>query len=612
MKNIIKSVLIAASAVIVSACDLSEFSHTDYSPSVVFSTESSVQQALYGLYGELPKVTSTYTSDFGSVPYLQVGSLNDRFVAGYGADNVDKWSDWDDLRSINYFISMVNSSICTINSNLKPNFVGIAKFLRAKKYFSWLVEYGDMPWYDHPLGAAETEEMYKDRESRDLIVKNIIDDLDYAIDNITDESIDRTTPDKYCALLLKSRVCLFEASYRKYHNLSKSTTTGEAFSNYTVEKLYTLAAEAAGAIMDSGKYSLNTASGTNGAYRDLFTSTALLKNEVLLGAATAPGTIEGSQNNAYNQASANHSLTRAFVNIYLMKDGTPFTDKAGYETMSFVDEFKNRDERLAQTVRGPEYKMIAEVGGKSSVRTAPDIKSMAAPLGYHVIKFSLDKTLVAGEIEGKHNTNSTPLYRYAEALLNYAEAKAELGNLSDADWNKTVGALRSRAGVSPTKPSKADNYFKANFYPAVSDPTILEILRERLCELCIEGPAGNDWKRFASGESFATFPWKGIHFEALNTAVDINGDGTADYYFSDKEPSATAEKSIWVAVKLSGSEEGLYAVANSKGGYDLEYRLGSNKRNWEKDGRLYLGAISQEEISKYKQNGFTLTQNPGY
>ena len=329
-------------------------------------------------------------------------------------------------------------------------------------------------------------------------------------------------------------------------------------------------------------------------------------------AATAPGTIEGSQNNAYNQASANQSLTRAFVNIYLMKDGTPFTDKAGYETMSFVDEFKDRDARLAQTVRGPEYKMVQTVGGTTAALTAPDIKSMAAPLGYHVIKFSLDKTLVAGEIEGKHNTNSTPLYRYAEALLNYAEAKAELGDLSDADWAKTVGALRSRAGVASAKPAKADSYFQSNFYPGISNPVLLEILRERLCELCIEGPAGNDWKRFAVGESFAKFPWKGIHFSALNTAIDINGDGTADYYFSDSEPADETSKSIWVNVKTSGSEEGLYAVANSKGGYDLEYRLGANKRNWESDGRLYLDAISQEEISKYKQNGFTLTQNPGY
>ena len=94
--------------------------------------------------------------------------------------------------------------------------------------------------------------------------------------------------------------------------------------------------------------------------------------------------------------------------------------------------------------------------------------------------------------------------RYAEILLNYAEAKAELGTLTDEDWAKTIGALRARAGITggtdetgtlTTKPVKAEPYIKA-YYPGVTDPAILEVRRERGIELCLEGFRFDDLKRW--------------------------------------------------------------------------------------------------------------------
>lgn len=69
------------------------------------------------------------------------------------------------------------------------------------------------------------------------------------------------------------------------------------------------------------------------------------------------------------------------------------------------------------------------------------------------------------------NTNAIPLFRYAEVLLNYAEAKAELGTLTDADWANTVGVLRARAGITgglSAKPTKVDAYFQQNYFPNIS------------------------------------------------------------------------------------------------------------------------------------------------
>ena len=609
MKNIIKLAVIAFSLAILSSCNLEEYSQDKYSRSVAFGSVDGVEMALRGLYGGLPKVTSTYSSEVGATDYF-MAELDDKFTVTYGPDNVESWGDWEDLRDINYFIEAVESESCTISASLKPNYIGLAKFFRAKRYFTYLCEYGDVPWYDSVIQPDQLDLMFKDRDSRDLIVKNIIADLDDAAANITNVSPDKSTPDKWCALMLKSRVCLFEGTYRKYHNLNTSLK-GEAFTNYTADDLLALAAEAAKQIMDGGKFSLNTAAGVKGAYRDLFYSEALLQNEVLMGAVTSPGTIQGSQNNCYNQPAVQRSFIRPFINTYLCKDGSLFTDKAGYETMSFVQEFKDRDPRLAQTVRGPQYKMIKTVGGTEEEIAVPDIKSLAAPLGYQVIKFTMDKTFVDGESQSKLNTNSTPYFRYAEALLNYAEAKAELGELSDSDWSKTIGALRRRAGITggdlDKKPTKVDSYLKNTFFPDVNDAVILEIRRERGCELCLEGQRVLDWKRWAIGKNFSDLKWTGIHITDLDTPIDINEDGINDYYFATADPK-NEYSDIWVSIKTSG--EGLYATPNSKGGYDLEYKYSSNKRYWAD--KLYTTPMAVSEINKYSQNGFTLTQSTGY
>ena len=609
MKNIFKIASIALASALVFSCEMPEFSHDEYSTSQAFGSVENVERALSGLYGELPKVTATYGSETGEVDYF-MSELNERFVKGYGPLNVATWSGWSGIRDINYFINTVSDKeLCPIDQAAKDNFIGIAKFLRAKKYFTLLASYGDIPWYDAVIVGTDKDNLYKARESRDVIVKHIIEDLDDAAAKITNESVDKSTPDKWCALLLKSRVCLFEASFRKYHNLTASTTTKETFKNYTVEDLYKLAADAADEIMVNGPYKLNKAAGTNGAYRDLFTSDALNQTEVLLGAVTEPGTaIQGSQNNYFNQGSSLRSFVRPFINTYLMKDGSRFTDKEGYEKMSFIDEFKDRDPRLAQTVRGPQYQMIKTVGGSVKENAVPDIKSMAAPLGYQVIKFTLDKTLYDGEVQGNLNSNSTPLYRYAEVLLNYAEAKAELGAKSSEYWSKTIGALRERAGVASTEPANADDYLTKTFYPGITDKYLLEIRRERAIELCLEGQRTLDWKRWAIGANIANLPWTGLHIENINTAIDINGDGVNDYYFSVEDPGGEFSN-IWVKIQ-SGSEEGLYATANAKGGYDLEYKMSATKRNWED--KLYLTPLADSEIAKYKANGYELKQNPEY
>ena len=256
-----------------------------------------------------------------------------------------------------------------------------------------------------------------------------------------------------------------------------------------------------------------------------------------------------------------------------------------------------RDPRLGQTIRSIDYERKNADG--EPFRTTADYGYSLT--GYQIIKFTVDD--VAADAYGA-NGNDIPLMRYAEVLLNYAEAKAELGTLTDDDWKSTIGVLRRRAGITggdlDTKPSVVDNYLKNTFYPDITDPVILEIRRERTIELCLEGFRLKDLKRWACGSLWQSLPWNGIFIPGYGVPLDMNGDGSPDVYFPDPKMSTIPSDYADIAVSVS---EPLRFIA-VPGGLMLRDDLGG--RVW-KD-RMYLDPISSEDIV---MNG-NLAQNPGY
>ena len=147
------------------------------------------------------------------------------------------------------------------------------------------------------------------------------------------------------------------------------------------------------------------------------------------------------------------------------------------------------------------------------------------PIKWTVDDFSYDA--------GANNTNDVPIFRYAEVLLNLAEAKAELGTITPADWVNTVGALRARAGITgglSTLPATADQYLRTTYFPDISSAVILEVRRERGIELALEGLRFQDLIRWKHGELMA-MPWRGFYVPSANQFLDLNEDGTPDVYF---------------------------------------------------------------------------------
>jgi starch-binding outer membrane protein, SusD/RagB family len=494
---------------------------------------------------------------------------------------------WNTLRSINYFLA--NNTNQNVLERVRNNHNGIARFFRAWFYFEKVKRYGDVPWIDKPLDIADSLLLYGGRDPRTVVMDHVLEDLDYAIANIsaTNEG-SRTLITKDVALALKSRVALFEGTFRKYHP--------EFGLQGTADKWLNESAVAAKTLIDSKRYSLYTGSGSADSYRQVFVRDAPVTQEVLLTntQSTSLG-VRHMANWIFTSATTGvrFSFIRQFINTYLNVNGTPFTDLPGYQTKTFQEETKGRDARLSQTIRTPGYKRI-----QSGSQIAGPPAFTYTYTGYQPIKWSVDDVAMDG---GQLNTNAVHLFRYAEVLLNYAEAKAELGQLSAADWALTIGALRSRAGITgglATLPTVADPYLRTVYFPDISDPVILEIRRERGIELAMEGLRFYDIVRWKHGE-LMEMEWRGIYVPQANTNIDLDENGTPDVNFFTVSPTPRLNGITYIAV--TGTD---FKLANGTSG-EIVWRS-DIPRKW--DQKNYLYPIPESDLLTNP----ALKQNPGW
>jgi starch-binding outer membrane protein, SusD/RagB family len=508
------------------------------SESAVFGSQQGLSLYTNSFYSLLPGLT---TSLDAMSDYLAVKSVPTFVQKGAFAPTLSSGWSWTGLRNINFFI--VNNKDPRIPADVRKNYTALAKFFRAYFYFEKVKRFGDVPWTGKPLDVADPA-LYGPRDSRTLVMDSVLADIDYACTNLTlTTDPTRSMITKYVAYALKSRICLFEGTFRKYHTELNLQGTASVWLNN--------AATAAKKVMDEGGYTINTTGGTGKSYRLLFTNPAPVVNEVML-SAISDLTLKILNDANWYWTSGTYgdkaSFIRTFINTYLKLDGTPYTNDPGYTTQLFKDEVKNRDLRLKQTIRLGDYKRI--IGGV--LVPAPPIFSYTFT-GYQPIKWTLDDQYYDSE---RLNNNSISEFRFAEVLLNYAEAKAELGTLTDADWAATVGILRTRGGITgglTTKPTVVDPYLQSVYFPGITDPVILEVRRERGIELCLEGFRFADILRWKRGE-LMNMEWNGFYVPTLNTAMDLNEDGINDvvFYQGTKPSLGSSLTYVDVSATVSG------------------------------------------------------------
>lgn len=225
--------------------------------------------------------------------------------------------------------------------------------------------------------------------------------------------------------------------------------------------------------------------------------------------------------------------TKDLVQAYLMKDGSYYSSQPGYQTRQFVEEFKDRDPRIYQTLAYPGWELINTMtyatGAGIYVQTFNKNFS-----GYHQIK-----GFINNKEESYYVGIDFPVIRYAEVLLTYAEAKAELGELTQDVLDQTVNLLRDRAGMPHLQMNPPVDPVMAAAFPGV-ESTLLEIRRERRVELVFEGFRFDDLMRWHAGKLLEKEP-EGLYFPSLGK-FDLTGDGIEDIYLIPSSQSIPAEE----------------------------------------------------------------------
>ena len=600
MKSITKyiGVFLTASTVFVSCEDfLDRFPKAALSSETFLASETELQTYSNGFYTLFPGAGDMY----GEASDVTIGlNLHD---ALWGARTINSgnggWS-WGKLRDIN---TLIENSVNCENEKVREEYVALARFFRAYFYFEKVKTFGDVPWYDHTLGSEDAD-LYKPRDNRDYVMQKMIEDIDYAIKYLpVDHSDYRVT--KWTALAFKSRFCLYEGTFRKYHagaiTLQTLPAAAKPYTYYLQE-----AANAADEFMRTSGYSLYDKEGINANYLGLFTKHRISegpnKEVVLARNYNLDYGVVHSANAAYNSNSLGRpGFTRKFVASYLMADGSRFTDKQGWETMTFMQEVKDRDPRLAQSMRTPGYCRLG-----TDTQVAPDLNNTVT--GYAPIKYYL------GPEDDAYQQSDCDviLFRAGEVYLNYAEAKAELGTLTQTDIDNSINLLRRRVGMPDLNMSIAnanpDPYLqdKHTGYPKVAqvspanEGVILEIRRERTIELLQEGFRYYDIIRWAEGATFEG-SLHGMYFPGEGT-YDLNEDGKNDVtlYSGDKAPAGSAPVTMELGVDL-------LLTGGTSGYIDFhQFTRQGFKWNEEKD---YYYPIPIEDRSL---TGGALTQNPGW
>lgn len=532
---------------------MDRYPQTSVPPELFFKSEEDLSLYINGLLtipGRGNYLSDQDTDDKATTGAVEIKSI---MTGNPSSQNITSGWTWGRLRDINYFLD--NYTKAAVSEEVKKHYAGLARYYRALFYVDKVKRYSDVPWYSKTLNPSDTTDLYKPRDSRALVMDSVMADLAFAAANVKSD-VPTGTPNVWVVKLVQARVALYEGTYRRYHTELNLAGTASTF-------LQT-AAQVAKEVMDSGNFALH------GSYAGLFTSASLAGNSEVLLASIYDQDLKRSGGNG-NILDYEMSPSRDLVQTYLMADGSRFTSQAGYQTFGFVQEFQNRDPRLSATVFYPGFILATN---------APNPKPYIQRLnknftGYHQLKGYINST------DNKTIADvDFPTYRYAEVLLIYAEAKAEMETLTQSDLDESVNLLRARVGLPNLSMSWANSNVDpvlAAKYPNVAGANqgvILEIRREKRVEFAMEGYRFDDLMRWAAGKELEKIP-EGMYFSGLGN-FDLTGDGIADIKLIDKnasippadqqETNSLGERLVYYKAGSFGEDVTVYLKNGNAGG----------------------------------------------
>lgn len=545
-----------------------------------WNEQNNVSLQLNGLYGYYTGYGNgaTWSTNFynhglsdDQTAYMQSGSgmafADWNFLQAPSSSSV--WSStYSALRRINTIIEGVEAS--TLPEGIKNDALGIARMNRAYQYWDLVRCYGDVPLITKVLNV-DSEELYAPRENRNVVMDYVLDDLNFAVENIIKES-SKIEWSNDMAQAMKAEICLFEGAFAKYHQQD----------NERAKKYFTEAAKAAKAVM--GKYPL--CEDYQSLYNSYYVATeeipSLQNNpEVIFLKGYAQGQL-GNSLVPYICNQMNGGITKDAFDAYLFKDGLPKAKTSeNTDDAAVVDENGNvsiaaalavRDERLSKTVE--------EFVAFGSVQWArKNSNPQTSVTGYMIKKFNNENIPIADATTEGRGYTSAPIFWGARVKLAYAEAKAELDELTDDDLNQTVNQIFQRAGL-PTR-TVAE-------LSAINDPAnnmnvsslLWEIRRCRRCELIMD---------------------ENIRYWDLIRWHQLDKLDTQNY------------PNIMLGANLKNVPESmLTGVYTNAEGYIQSNVSNAGTKTRVFTDREYLYPIGTAQINLYAEHGHELKQNPGW
>lgn len=438
------------------------------------------------------------------------------------------WSSpYEEIRRANLVIEGVESS--SLTDNQKANYIGIARLNRAFQYYQLVRCFGDVPLVLKALDVTDSEELYGARTNRDQVMDQVLEDLNYAVANISTQS-GKQVFSVDMANAMKADICLYEGTYCKYRTAADNAGYGP--DNSRAEKYLQEAVNACTPLMSS--YSL--CDDYHSLYNSILTAgggiTGLSTNpEVIFMKAYAQDVFMHSTIDYTCSSTQISGINKDAFDSFLFKDGKPLalttmdTNDVGYMKNNELngdyyyigDILETRDARLSALTD-----TVAYYQDMSWARAGAH--QMTSTTGYGVRKYDNVLLPLGYRPEGNKNYTCCPIYWLAVIYLNYAEAKAELGSLTDADLDNTINPLMTRAELPTVTKATLEN---------MNDPAnnmgcsslLWEIRRCRRCETMLDADIRYwDLVRWHQLELLDTqkYPNQTLGCNMTGASVDIN------------------------------------------------------------------------------------------
>lgn len=529
-KLMYKFIFLAAFSIILTSCEsfidlapLDKVNMNDY-----WNTSADLQNYTKQFYPIIPMLDSWY----GVSDDMIVGGSPSVIMNGERSPRTGNWiGEWNNIRNINIFFD--NYQKCKEPIESYRQYLGEAHFFRAGFYYDLYRMYGDLPWYSNSLQIDSEEELMKPRDPRTLIADKILEDLDNAISYLKfRKEVGNNTLNKEAALAFKTRVALFEGTWQKYHANTVFGTSGTNPNKYFQQCI-----DAAEELM-SGNYKVgiyNTGNPDEDYFKLFgFDDMSNIDEVILYKAYNVSDGPKNSDQTYLTREQNGKGATWDLITSYLDRNGKPY-NYLDLAIQTKGNEFLNKiandiDPRFKSSIWIP-GDLMSQIRGTYFEKPPIDAGALFLnPTGFAIKKKANPYSPAAGGEWNVYGETGYIILRYAEVLLNYAEAKCELDN---SVAYPQLNLLRARAGLPDFKVNpQSSDFNRVNYGYSISDE-LYEIRRERRVELALESFRENDYLRWRAHALFKGKRPKGYPVdkdEFPNYPHPIDENGLIDYY----------------------------------------------------------------------------------